>query len=74
LLPLQHGGGNFWDNTLFPIEIKRRSNPTVRDMKGFSMPDALKSVMIGEAVCCALPGIYCRWVSGIKSSRCGRYR
>ena len=38
----------FQDNTLFPLEIKQRTNPTPKDIKHFPMLYNLKNINIGE--------------------------
>jgi len=38
----------FQDNTLFPIEIKQHSNPTKKNIQGFSMLEGINGVNIGE--------------------------
>jgi predicted AAA+ superfamily ATPase len=38
----------FHNNTLFPLEIKQRSTPTSKDIKGFDMLSKIKGVNIGE--------------------------
>jgi len=38
----------FQDNTLFPLEIKQHSNPSNRDISGFSMLDGIPNVNVGE--------------------------
>ena len=36
------------DNTLYPIEIKKHTEPTTGDIKHFSMLDTVKSIKVGE--------------------------
>ncbi len=38
----------FQDNTLFPVEIKKRTNPTPSDIKNFSLLDKIKNINNGE--------------------------
>lgn len=38
----------FQDNTLFPIEIKKHTCPTLKDIKNFEMLDSIKDVNISE--------------------------
>ena len=51
---LRDGGGHeidllmFQDNTLFPIEIKRHTDPSSRDIQHFDMLNDLKTVSVGE--------------------------
>ncbi|MCL2051002.1 MAG: ATP-binding protein [Lachnospiraceae bacterium] len=38
----------FQDNTLFPLEIKQRTNPSLKDIKHFAMLGEIKEVKVGE--------------------------
>ena len=38
----------FQDDTLFPIEVKQRSNPTAQDIKSFDMLNEVKPTHVGE--------------------------
>lgn len=38
----------FQDNTLFPIEIKKHTNPSYRDIASFDMLKSVKNITIGE--------------------------